>query len=129
MKLNLQSGRALLVAGFALVLGPTALWGANAPKAAEKHAIVKSVDSAKHQVVLTDTNTKTTSTFLWNDKTKFTQQGKAVTATALKQGATVNVTYAPGTGTPVLEHVKFAAPKGTAKPAAPAAPAPAPPKN
>jgi len=129
MKLNLQSGTALLVAGFALVLAPSALRGANAPKAAEKHAIVKSVDTAKHQVVLAEANSKTTGTFLWNEKTKFTQQGKAITAIALKEGATVDVTYTPGSGTPVLEHVKLAAPRSTAKPAAPAAPAPAPPKK
>ena len=129
MKLSLQSGTALLVAGFALVLAPSTLRGANAPKAAEKHAIVKSVDTAKHQVVLTEATTKTTGTFLWNDKTKFTQHGKVVTAAALKEGATVDVTYVPGSGTPELEHVKLAAPKAASKPAAPAAPAPAPPKK
>lgn len=116
MKLNSYLSKSVLGALCALSLLPAVVWGANPARPVEKHAIVKSVDAAKHQVVLTDTAKRSVGTFLWSDQTKFTEEGKSVTAALLKEGATVDVLYAPvSTGTPVLQQVKFVAAKAAPK--------------
>lgn len=110
MKTILNLRKATFIALCALALGPVALF-ANNTKTAEERGIIKSVDNKTHQLVVTDQKTKSAVTFQWNDQTKFTEQSKTVSASALKEGMAVHLTYAPGSGTPTLERVTIAAGK------------------
>jgi len=105
MKTYINIRKTALVALCALALSPAALFAGNASKSAEERGIIKSVDSQIHQIVVTDQQTKADRTFKWNDQTKFTEHGKAVTAAQLKAGEHVRFGYAPGSGTPLLQHV------------------------
>ena len=96
-----------LVALCALALSPAALFAGNAPKTAEKRGLIKLVDNNAQQIVVTDQKTKADGTFKWNDQTKFTEHAKTVSASALKAGLPVHITYAPSSGTPMLERVKL----------------------
>lgn len=121
MKTNFSLVRkAAFVTMCAAVLSPAALFAGNVLKTAEEHGLIKSVDVKTHQLVVTDQKTKAEGTFQWNDQTKFIEHGKPVSATALKAGLPVNITYAAGSGTPMLERVQIPAdkePKPAATPA------------
>jgi hypothetical protein len=118
MKTTLTNFRkTTLLALCALALSPAALFAGNALKTAEQRGIIKSVDSHARQIILTDQKTKADRVFHWNDQTKFTEQAKTVSASALTAGLPVHITYAPGSGTPLLERVQISAVKEP-KPAA-----------
>jgi hypothetical protein len=95
------------VALCALALSPAALFAGDAPKSAEAHGLIKSVDNNAHQLVVTDPKTKADGTFKWNDQTKFTEQAKTVSASALKAGLPVHLTYTTSSGASLLERVKI----------------------
>lgn len=108
----------VLVALCALAFNPMSLLAGNAnktAKAAEKRGVIKSVDAAAHHVTITDQKTKAVHSYSWNDKTKFTEQDKAVGASALREGQKVSVSYSTGAGTPVLKHVKLLPAKSSTK--------------
>ena len=108
MKTNLSLIRkTALVALCALALSPAAMFAADAPKSAEERGIIKAVDNNGQQIVVTDQKTKADGTFKWNDQTKFIEHGTPVSATALKAGLPVHITYAPSSGTPMLKRVKL----------------------
>ena len=108
MKTNLSLIRkTALVTLCALALSPAALFAGNAPKSAEERGLIKAVDNNGQQIVVTDQKTKADGTFKWNDQTKFTEHTKTVSASALKAGLPVHITYAPSSGTPMLERVKL----------------------
>lgn len=112
MKTNLSLIRkAAFVTLCAVALSPAALFAGNALKTAEEHGLIKSVDSQTHQLVVTDQKTKADGTFQWNDLTKFTEHAKTVSASALKAGLPVRITYAASSGTPMLERVQISAGK------------------
>ena len=113
MKTNLNLIRkTALIALCALALSPAAMFAGNAPKTTEERGLIKSVDNNGQQIVVTDQKTKADGTFKWNDQTKFIEHGKAVSATALKAGLPVHITYAPSSGTRMLECVKLSPDKG-----------------
>jgi hypothetical protein len=111
MKTNINIRKTGLVALCALALSPAALFAGNTSKTAEERGIIKSVDSQAHQIVVTDRKTKADRTFQWNDQTKFTEHGKAVTAADLKAGEHARFSYAPASGTPTLHHIALWPPK------------------
>ena len=108
MKINLNRiHRTTLASLCALALGPAALFAGSVPKTAEARGIIKSVDTKTHQIVVTDKKTKAEGTFKWSDQTKFTEHGKNGSANALKAGVPAQISYAPSSGTPLLECVKL----------------------
>jgi hypothetical protein len=109
MKMNLKT--ALVLVG-ALALCSAPLFAANAHKSAKEKGIIKQVDSATHQIVVSNQKAKTEGTFQWNAQTKFTENGKTVNADALKAGMRVHLAYIAGTATPMLEVVKLSTDKG-----------------
>lgn len=119
MKTNLIR-KTTLVAWCALALSPAALFAGNAPKIVEERGLIKLVDNNAHQIVVTDQNSKADGTFKWNDQTRFSEQAKTVTASALKVGLPVHLTYTPGAGVPLLERVQISVGKQHKSAAAPA---------
>ena len=107
MKRKLNIRKTALIALCALAFGPALLFAGNAPKRAKERGIIKSVDNNTHQVIVTDQKTKLDGTFQWNDQTKFTEHGKAMTAADLKAGEHVRLSYTPGSGTPTLQHISL----------------------
>lgn len=116
MNTILNLPKALTVVACLLALAPAGLRAATPAKPVEKQAIIKSVDANKHQIVVTDPATKTTGTFLWNNQTKFLDQGKPMKVEVLKENMTVDLAYLPAPGNPVLQLVKLVPPKAPAKP-------------
>ena len=88
-----------------LALGLAALSAANALRTHSERGTIKSVDAADHSLVVTDQNNKAEHKFQWNDQTKFTEHGKAVTPTDLKVGEQVHISYKRDGDMPVMEHV------------------------
>ena len=111
MKTNINIRKTALAALCALALSPAALFAGNASKSAEERGIIKSMDNQAHQIVVTDQQTRADRTFKWNDQTKFTEHGKAVTAADLKAGEHVRLSYVPSAGMPTLQHVALWAQK------------------
>jgi hypothetical protein len=94
MKTDINIRKTALVVLCALALSPTVLFAKSATKTAAEHGILKSVDSQNQQLVVTDQKTKMDRTFHWNDQTKFTEQGKATSAPALRVGEHLVINYA-----------------------------------
>lgn len=106
MKTNLTRVRKTALAAWcAIALSPVALFATNAPKAVREHGRIKAVDNQSQQLVVTDQKTKAEGTFKWNDQTKLIEHGKSVSASALKGGVPIQITFAPSPGIPVLERV------------------------
>ena len=103
-----------------LALMPASLLAETTGKNVEERGTIKSVDSIAHQLIVINQKSKHAGTFQWNDQTKFAEHDKAVSATALKEGQLVHLTFAPGSGTRTLERVQIS----TAKEHKPAAAAP-----
>ena len=108
MKTNLNHLRkTTLIALCALALSPAALFAGNAPKTAEARGLIKLVDTSGQQLVVTDQKTKADTTFKWNDQTRFIEHRKTVSASALKAGMPVSLSYVANSGTPTLERVRL----------------------
>ena len=99
MKKNTNIRRAALVVLCTLALAPAALFAKNTSKATVEHGIIRSVNSANQQLVVTDQKTKIDRTFQWNDQTKFTEHGKVTSASGLKVGERLTITHEPGKST------------------------------
>ncbi len=108
MKLTANLRMTTLAALCALALSPAVLFAANAPKTHEARGAIKSVDADAHTLVVSDLKDKSEHKFQWNDQTKFSERGKAVTATELKAGERVRITYAPGGDRPTMQRVHIA---------------------
>jgi hypothetical protein len=109
MKTNLNLIRkTTLVALCAVALSPAAMFAANTPRSSEERGLIKLVDNNAQQIVVADRKTKADGTFKWNHQTKFIGHGKAVSASALKEGERVHLTYTPGGDTPILKSVQIA---------------------
>lgn len=89
----------------AVALGLATLSATTAPKAHTEHGTIKSLDAADHKLIVSDSKDKAEHKFQWNDQTKFTEHGKDVTATDLKVGDQVRLSYRHGGDMPTLEHV------------------------
>jgi hypothetical protein len=99
MKTRFNINNIALIVLCVLALSPAALFAKNTTKTAVEHGIIKSVDNSNQQLVVTDHKTKTDRTFQWNDQTKFTEHGKMTSASDLKAGEHLKITYEPGKGT------------------------------
>ena len=107
MKLTSNLRQTAAIALCALALSPAALFAAN-PQPHEARGAIKSVDAENHWLVVTDRKDNSEHKFLWNDQSKFTERGKAVTATDLKAGERVRLTYKPGGDMPTMQRVHIA---------------------
>jgi Cu/Ag efflux protein CusF len=108
MKLHTHIHKTTVTALCILSLGPALLFAADPPQPSVAHGTIKSVDMAAHTLVFTERKDNTEHMFQWNDQTQFTERGQSATASALKEGERVQLTYAPGTDTPILQSVHIA---------------------
>ncbi len=107
MKLNSNLRIAALGALCAVALTPAALFAAN-PRLHEDRGTIKSVDADAHTLVVTDLKNKSEHKFQWNDQTKFTERGKTATASDLKAGERVRLTYKGSGDMPTMQRVHIA---------------------
>lgn len=108
MKLDTHIHKKAVTALCILTLSPALLFAADTAQPAVAHGIIKSVDMTAHTLVVTEHKNNTEQTFQWNDQTLFTERGQSATASALKEGERVQLTYAPGDATPILQSVHIA---------------------
>jgi hypothetical protein len=108
MKLRTHIHKTAVTALCILSLSPALLFAADTTQPAVAHGIIKSVDITAHTLVVTEHKSNTELTFQWNDQTQFTERGQSATASALKEGERVQLTYAPGGTTPILQSVRIA---------------------
>lgn len=108
MKLHTHIHKTAVAALCILSLSPPLLFAADTMQSAVAHGIIKSVDMAAYTLVVTERKDNTEHTFQWNDQTQFTERGQGATAAALKEGERVQLTYAPGGNTPILQSVHIA---------------------
>ena len=107
MKLHTHIHKMVVTALCILSLSPALLFAADTTQPAVAHGIIKSVDMTAHTLVVTEHKSNTELTFQWNDQTQFTERGQSATADVLKQGERVQLTYAPGGATPILQSVRI----------------------
>jgi hypothetical protein len=91
---------ALCLLGFS----PALVFAGTPEKKIERHGTIQTVDTTNHTLVLTERK-NATEQFQWNDQTQFVEHNKNVSASALKQGEHVKLTYYPGGTTPTLQSV------------------------
>ena len=111
MKPHTRIPRAALAALCIFSLSPALLCAADTAQPAVVHGTIKSVDTAAHTLVVTERKNNAEQTFQWSDQTLFTERGQSATADALKPSEHVELTYAPGGGTPILQSVHIAPPR------------------
>jgi Cu/Ag efflux protein CusF len=111
MKLNTHMHKTAVAVCCILSLSPALLFAAGTPKPIKETGVIKSVDMDAHTLVVTRQKKKSEQKFEWNDQTKFNEQSKHTSASALKEGEHVNLSYTPGGDTPVLKSVKITATK------------------
>jgi hypothetical protein len=105
MKLYTRIQKLSLPLLIAAALSPAMLFAGNSQKATTEHGIVKTVDMSAHTLTVVEKKSRAESTFQWNDKTTFTHRRKTASANALKDGETVEITFAPGGKMPTLKSV------------------------
>lgn len=104
MKLNTHIHKTAVTALSVLSLSPALVFAAGTPKPIEERGTIKSVDMSAHTLVVAEHRKNAGQKFQWNDQTKFSERDKSASASALKEGERVHLTYTPG-GTPVLQSV------------------------
>ena len=108
MKLNTHIYQAVVTALCALSLSPALVFAGGTPKPLNESGIIKSVDTKTHMLVVTEHKNHVAQKFQWNDQTKFSERDKSASASALKEGERVRLTYTTGGGTPTLQAVHIA---------------------
>jgi len=91
-----------------LALGPALVFAGSPAKPSEERGVIKSVDMTAHTLVVTEHKKNTSQTFQWNDQTKFMERDKSASASALKAGEHVQLTYTAGKPNPTLKSVHIA---------------------
>jgi Cu/Ag efflux protein CusF len=109
MKLTWNLHKTLLATCCTLVLCLGAIHAGEANKARSEQGTIKSVDAKARTLVVTPRKGNSEYTFHWNDQTKFTDGHKAASASNLKAGQKVEITYVPGGDAPTLQRVRLAA--------------------
>jgi Cu/Ag efflux protein CusF len=109
MKLTSNLHQTLLATCCTLALGLGTIHAGEATKARSEHGTIKSVDAKTHRLVITTGKGNSEYRFHWNDQTKFTSGHNAATASDLKEGRLVELTYVPGGDAPTLQRVRLAA--------------------
>lgn len=107
MKRKLNLPKTALAALCALALSPALLFAADS-RPHEERGTIKSVDAAAHTIVITGGKDNAEHKFQWNDQTKFSDRGKTVTASDLKAGERIRLTYKSGGDTPTIERARLA---------------------
>jgi len=117
MKLHAHIHKTAVAALCVLVLSPALVLAGDTAKPSEGRGIIKSVDMSAHTLVVTEHKKNAEQKFQWNEQTKFSERDKSASASALKEGERVHLTYTPGGDTTVLQSVHIA-PAKTEKPGA-----------
>lgn len=76
----------------------------------QQHAVrgvIEGIDHAKLTLLLVDPKTKTSRTFVWNDSTRFRQDGQKTTSQALQAGIEVKGYYRKEVGRFVLRELRW----------------------
>lgn len=77
------------------------------PRQHAARGVIENIDYAQHTLVLVEPKTGTRRTFVWNESTRFRQEGKKVTADALQPGAAVKGYYRREVGRLVLRELRW----------------------
>ena len=109
MKLTSNLHQTLLATCCTLALCLGAVHAGDAAKARSEQGTIKSVDANHHTLVVATGKGNSEYSFHWNDQTKFTSGHKAASASNLKEGQSVEITYVPGGDAPTLQRVRLAA--------------------
>lgn len=117
MKLNTHLHKTVVTAVCVLAISPALVFARGTAKPVQERGIIKSVDMSAHTLVVTESKKNVEQTFQWNKQTKFSERHKNASASALKEGERVRLTYTAGGDTPTLRSVRIAPPK-TEKPRA-----------
>lgn len=81
------------------------------PRQHAARGVIESIDHAKRTLVLVDPKTRTSRVFVWNDSTRFRQDGSRTVAEALQAGMEVKGYYRKEIGRFVLREVRWSAAK------------------
>lgn len=109
MSSRILQGAAIALCALSLSLVTAS--AADAPKPNEARGTIKSIDLDAHRLTVASHDGKTTQAYQWNDKTQFTEAGKAVSASTLKNGEHVRLVYAKSGEVPTLQRVSIASSK------------------
>ena len=108
MKFNTHLHKTVVTALCVLSLSPALVFGGGTSKPLKEGGIIKSVDMKTHTLVVTEHKNHVDQKFQWNDQTKFSERDKSLSASALKQGERVHLTYTAGGTMPTLQTVHIA---------------------
>lgn len=77
------------------------------PRQHAASGVIKSVDLAKRTMVLVDSKTMSSRIFVWNDSTRFRQDGKKIAPGTLQAGMTVRGYYRREVGRFVFRELRW----------------------
>ncbi len=77
------------------------------PRQHAARGVIESIDHANRTLVLVEPKTKTSRTYVWNDSTRFRQDGKKLTPDTLQVGITVQGYYRKEVGRFVLRELRW----------------------
>lgn len=97
-------------------LGVAGAMAANSEKLQTEQGMIKSVDQAHRSLVLTNQKEKAGHSFQWNEQTKFTEGGKAVSATDLKAGEHALISYESAKGVAMAKSISLTPAKAEKQP-------------
>ena len=108
MKLNTHIHKTVVAAICVLALSPVLVFAADTPRPTVERGVIKSVDMDAQTLVVTEHKNNAEQKFRWNDQTKFSERRKNASASALKEGERVHLSYTAGGDTPILQSVQIA---------------------
>lgn len=106
----MKSSRASRVLGSLLLMGALTIAFESHALPPRQHAargVIESVDLEKRTLVLVEPKTKTSRIFVWNDSTRFRQDGQKTTHEVLQPGMTVRGYYRREVGRMVLRELRW----------------------
>lgn len=80
------------------------------PRQHAARGVIESVDHANRTLVLADPKTKATRVYVWNNSTRFRQDGRKTTAGTLQSGIAVKGYYRKEVGRWVLRELRWSDP-------------------
>ena len=80
---------------------------ARPPRQHAARGVIESIDHARRTLVLVELKTGASRTFVWNDSTRFRQDGKKIAADALQPGTAVKGYYRREVGRLVLRELRW----------------------
>lgn len=106
----MKSSRAPKLFGTLLLIGVlTSAFESQAlpPRQHAARGVIESIDHANRTLVLVEPKTKTSRIYVWNDSTRFRQDGKKITSETLQPGMTVRGYYRREVGRLVLRELRW----------------------